>query len=216
MKQVFGRIEAVFNLFYLTVAFVLGFILLCSVPDNFVRRLAGIMALVLAGGDTFHLLPRILLVFSGNGERMRQALGNGKLVTSITMTVFYVLLWQLGLLVFTPVNIWLFSAIVHILAVLRVALCFLPQSKWHDRSPPTVWGIRRNIPFILQGAMVTGLFFRYRHTVQEIGLVWLAITLSYIFYIPVVVWVRKYPKIGMLMLPKSCAYLWLLSMFLAL
>ncbi|HPF18680.1 MAG TPA: hypothetical protein PLY08_03755 [Bacillota bacterium] len=45
---------------------------------------------------------------------------------------------------------------------------------------------------------------------------WLAILLSFAFYLPVVLWSNRYPKIGMLMLPKTCTYLWMLVMLLAL
>lgn len=36
---------------------------------------------------------------------------------------------------------------------------------------------------------------------------WLAIALSFAFYLPVVLWSNRQPKAGMLMLPKTCAYL---------
>ena len=37
---------------------------------------------------------------------------------------------------------------------------------------------------------------------------WLTIVLSFGFYIPVVLWVDTIPMIGMLMIPKTCAYVW--------
>jgi hypothetical protein len=40
----------------------------------------------------------------------------------------------------------------------------------------------------------------------------LAIVLSFAFYIPVVLWADLHPLIGMLMLPKTCAYLWMVAM----
>lgn len=48
MKHVFGSIEAIFDTIYLTTASILGFMLLLSAWDDYVRMLAGIMALVLA------------------------------------------------------------------------------------------------------------------------------------------------------------------------
>jgi hypothetical protein len=35
----------------------------------------------------------------------------------------------------------------------------------------------------------------------------IAIAVSFLFYVPVVLFARKNPKLGMLMLPKSCAYI---------
>ena len=34
------------------------------------------------------------------------------------------------------------------------------------------------------------------------------IVLSFSFYIPVVLWANTIPMIGMLMIPKTCAYIW--------
>ena len=37
---------------------------------------------------------------------------------------------------------------------------------------------------------------------------WLTIALSFGFYIPVVLWSDLYPVVGILMIPKTCAYVW--------
>jgi hypothetical protein len=37
---------------------------------------------------------------------------------------------------------------------------------------------------------------------------WLTITLSFACYIPVVLWAQTLPAVGMLMIPKTCAYVW--------
>jgi len=216
MKRVFGTVEAIFDLLYLTAALILGLTLLIYASGNSVRTLAGVMALVLAGGDAFHLVPRILVIRTGREEQLRKALGTGKQVTSITMTLFYLLLWQIGVLVFSPndISVWSFS--VYALTTIRIFLCLLPQNKWQDRYPPVIWGVLRNTPFFLQGALVARLFFLQRSINPGLGSMWLAIALSFLFYLPVALWANKNTKIGMLMLPKTCAYLWMLAMCLSL
>lgn len=37
---------------------------------------------------------------------------------------------------------------------------------------------------------------------------WLTIVLSFAFYIPVLLWSAAVPAVGMLMIPKTCAYVW--------
>lgn len=216
MKRVFGAVEAVFDIFYLAAASILGFILLSSALDNSARALAGVMALMLVGGDAFHLLPRIVVIMTGQEEQFRRMLGRGKQITSITMTLFYLLLWQIGVVIFSPKDISFWSYLVYILTAVRIFLCLLPQNKWAERYPPVTWGIWRNVPFFLQGMTVAGLFFLQRSTVPGLGLMWLAIALSFAFYFPVVLWANKNPKIGMLMLPKTCVYLWMLAMCMTL
>ena len=216
MKRVFGTVEALFDILYLFSALILAIILLLSSQGNPARILTGIMALVLVGGDAFHLLPRLLVIRTGREEQLRKALGTGKQVTSITMTLFYLLLWQIGVLVTSPKDISFWSYMIYTLTVVRVFLCMLPQNKWQERYPQVTWGIVRNIPFFLQGAIVAVLFFLQRSNLSGLSLMWLAISLSFAFYLPVVVWANRNPKIGMLMLPKTCSYLWMLAMCLSL
>ncbi|MFP4551784.1 MAG: hypothetical protein ACLFNT_13325 [Spirochaetales bacterium] len=40
---------------------------------------------------------------------------------------------------------------------------------------------------------------------------WLAITLSFLFYVPVVLFASRYPLIGALMIPKTLACVWIVG-----
>ena len=51
------------------------------------------MAVVLGVGDSFHLIPRALALCTTGLESYTVYLGIGKLITSVTMTVFYILLY---------------------------------------------------------------------------------------------------------------------------
>ena len=54
------------------------------------------------------------------------------------------------------------------------------------------------------------LFYRSARAQQDRDFrwMWLTIVLSFAFYIPVVLWADVVPMIGMLMIPKTCAYVW--------
>lgn len=216
MKRVFGRVEAVFDILYLAIATIIGVVLLVGASGNPPRAWAGVMALVLVGGDAFHLIPRIRVIMTGDEEALRRALGRGKQITSITMTLFYVILFHIGTLIFAPPDAAAWACFVYPLALIRVVLCLLPQNQWTERDPPVRWGILRNVPFFALGATVAALFFVFRKASPGPGLAWLAIILSFAFYLPVVLWANKNPKIGMLMLPKTAVYVWLLIMCLSL
>lgn len=204
MKRVFGKVEVVFDGVYLLAAAGIGLWLVVRGSP-----LAGLMALTLSGGDAFHLLPRMRLILSGKEASLRRALGRGKQIASLTMTVFYVLLWHLS----QPENGgW--TALVYALAAVRLALCLLPQNRWQERFPPVSWGIWRNLPFFLLGTVVAARWFFCRALLPGTAQLWLAIGLSFACYLPVVLWSNQAPKIGMLMLPKTCLYLWMLTMFL--
>lgn len=216
MKRVFGWVEIGFDIIYLITAFSIGLFLLITMNDNILRLLSSIMAFILVGGDFFHLLPRIQTILSKDEARFRRALGKGKKITSITMTLFYVLMWHLGLIIKVPSYGEILTILVYALALIRISLCLLPQNKWDDRYPPLKWGILRNIPFFILGLVVAYLFFINASINSSVSLMWLAILLSFGFYLPVVLYATQYPKIGMLMLPKTSVYIWILWMFLSL
>lgn len=218
MKRTMGIIEVVFDILYLCAGTVIGLFLIFTAGRSLqpTRLMAGIMALILAGGDAFHLIPRIRGTIADKIEALTATLGRGKQITSITMTIFYLFLWHIGLMIFLPSNALPWTITIYILAALRILLCLMPQNRWKERYSPQTWVIGRNVPFIIQGAMVAILFFFGRNSLPALRNMYLAIILSFAFYIPVIVWSNKYPKVGMLMLPKTCAYLWILVMCLAL
>lgn len=132
------------------------------------------------------------------------------------MTIFYLLLWQIGLIIFSPKDISFWSNLLYILAAIRIFICLLPQNDWQARYSPQKWAILRNLAFLFQGLLVASLFFIQRTSHYGLNLMWLAIFLSFTFYLPVVFWANKNPKLGMLMLPKTSTYLWMIGMCLTL
>ena len=96
------------------------------------------------------------------------------------------------------------------LALIRIVLCLFPQNMWTSADAPLSWGILRNIPFALMGLVVIVLFYRSAKAENDSAFrwMWLTIVLSFAFYIPVVLWADAYPMIGMLMIPKTIAYVW--------
>lgn len=209
-------VEMVFDAAYLVTVIILGIVLLLRAKTPVVF-LFGAMATELGLGDAFHLVPRILVAATGDRPRFIKSLSRGKMITSITMTVFYVLLWHAGLLLFS-LNIPVWTEVVYALAVMRIILCLAPGNDWAQESESLKGSILRNIPFFLMGVMVIVLFAMRAAAMQATGgpaavrFMWLAVLLSFAFYLPVVLWSRKVPKLGMLMLPKTCAYVWIVAM----
>lgn len=207
-KRFFGFGEAVFDIAYLAAAFGAGGLVLSRGSDN-LHMLAGGMSLVLAGGDLFHLVPRIAVILTGDSERFTRALRVGKIVTSISMTVFYLMLWNFGALLFPVIPAWQ-SRVFYALGAVRIFLCLLPQNFGSE-----IGGICRNIPFVLIGGMAARLYALNAGVCAALAPMSVAIVLSFAFYIPVVLWAGRNPKLGMLMLPKTCMYLWMMYMFVS-
>lgn len=203
--------ESIFDVCYLIFAVVSGIILLKNADGRKDIRLFGWMTLILGCGDAFHLVPRILQYWID--ADFTAALGIGKLVTSVTMTVFYLLMEYARRSRYKisgekPIFITIWAC-----AICRVVLCCFPQNGWTSADPSLLWGILRNIPFIVMGIMTVILWLRSAAADKSLKLIWLAVTLSFLFYIPVVLWSHSIPLIGMLMLPKTCMYIWMIVLF---
>jgi hypothetical protein len=166
----------------------------------------GAMALILAVGDSCHLIPR--MIYAGQG--FHPALGFGTFIASLTMTVFYVLLYWIWAIRRGKAPAPVTAAIVA-LAVARIALCLFPQNMWLSPNAPYVWGIYRNIPFTALGALMVALFYSRRED-KPYSSMWIAISLSFAFYLPVVLFSDAVPAIGFLMLPKTLMYVWIMWM----
>lgn len=203
-------VETLFDAAYLITVITIGIIMIAKSEKNSQYRLFGIMAIVLGSGDAFHLVPRAYALCTTGLENFTAALGTGKFITSITMTVFYVILYYVWRIRYKVKGQNGVTAAVYILSALRIILCLFPQNEWLSAEAPISWGIYRNIPFALLGLLIIVLFYKSakENNDKPFKWMWLTIVLSFGFYIPVVLWADAIPMIGMLMIPETCAYVW--------
>lgn len=205
--------ETLFDIVYLISVITMGVIMIRRSKTDGQDRLFGIMAVVLGCGDAFHLVPRAYALCTDGLNAHVASLGFGKLVTSITMTVFYVILYHIWEKRYTPKGNNLKVA-VYALALVRIVLCLFPQNDWLSAAAPVSWGIIRNIPFAILGLLIIVIFYQETKKRQDgdFRFMWLAVLLSFGFYIPVVLFSQTVPAVGMLMIPKTCAYVWIVVM----
>lgn len=202
--------ESSFDIAYLVIAIVLG-IMMISKSKNKLGKMMGITTLVLGCGDAFHLVPRVLNYFVEYDWTMY--LGVGKLVTSITMTIFYIFMYYIYLENYEVKENKIVTYSVWGLSMIRVALCLFPQNNWLTDSSPLLWDILRNIPFIILGGLIVVLYFKERNNDKVFKNIYLLVTLSFLFYIPVIVGAGAVPMLGMLMLPKTVCYVIIMFVF---
>ncbi len=203
--------ESVFDIVYLLFAVIAGIIILCLRRDK-IGKLMGSAVLILGCGDAFHLVPRVLNYFID--ADFTASLGIGKLITSLTMTVFYLLMYFLWKNAYANNQNKRLDAAVYALFAIRVILCLMPQNGWITNESGTVWGIVRNVPFVVLGFIIVYLFYKSRKEIRMFGGIWLLTALSFLFYIPVAAAAGLVPALGMLMLPKTVCYMILIWIFL--
>jgi hypothetical protein len=93
--------------------------------------------------------------------------------------------------------------------IVRLVLFPFAGNQWGNTVPPFDWSLYRNIPLMVQGIGLAVLMLRDAQRTQDrtFYLISLMIFMSYAFYLPVILFVQRMPMIGMLMIPKTCAYI---------
>lgn len=211
MKLMPALPESIFDSAYLLFAVLSGIWLLRKSGGRKDIRIFGAMTLLLGCGDAFHLVPRVLQYWTAGDYTV--PLGVGKLITSLTMTLFYLLLEYARRERYAVKGEKPLQAALWALTVCRVALCCFPQNGWTSAEPPLLWGILRNLPFAAIGALTVAVWLRSAKTDKPLRQMWAAVACSFLFYFPVVLFAQAAPAVGMLMLPKTCMYIWMIRMF---
>ena len=176
------------------------------------------LALLLGFGDMFHLIPRIIICIKESIPKQDFLLGLGNLISSITMTLFYCMLIKIGDTLEYHENEYNYAIekALLVLAAIRILILILPMNKWYTREGNRKWAIIRNIPFVIMGILTVVGFIRvigyadFMPIAFYINII-VAVILSFSFYLPVAINGKKNPKLGMLMIPKTLCYMWMLG-----
>lgn len=212
------RMEAVFDAAYLIFDLIAGILFFVFSNGNRLFTLYGILTVTLCGGDAFHLVPRIIRAVKGGSEKIQKQLGIGLQVSSITMTAFYILLLYVWKATFPQLHAPLaVEAIIWISAIIRIIICFLPQNNWCTEDGNMRLSVLRNAVFAVTGIGVIILYAISGnaggyHMTRMVA----AILISFGCYLPVTLFSKTKPKVGLLMIPKTCAYMWMIAMGLQL
>jgi len=207
-KKTVKLAETIFDIAYLSIVSISACLLLTYTASvGSLQWKFGWLTLLLAVGDAFHLIPRIKAMWNPKLTNHMTALGIGKMISSITMTLFYFGLWHIGTGFYGKYNQYL-NVVVVFLVVIRIIFCLLPKNNWISGERSSRWALWRNLPFFLLGVTVMTLFaVGAAGNTTGFGLLWLVLLISFACYLPVVLYSNRYPKVGMLMIPKSCAYI---------
>jgi len=212
--------EILFNLGYLVAIWALVAAMTRSrgqvaTQDRAVAERLRQMFFWLALGDTGHVGFRVLAYALGGLEAKPVVLGLpislvglGALATAVTVTIFYMLLLDVWRLRFHKSFGW-FEYFLFAVAAARFVIMALPGNQWDSVVPPQPMGLIRNLPLMVLGLGGMFLILRdaYRSTDRLfMGIGW-CIGVSFAFYAPVILFVQQVPVLGMLMIPKTLAYI---------
>ena len=211
--------EITFNIAYLIVVW--GLVIAMKrrewtvAPEDLrVARLVRWAFTLLALGDTGHVGFRVLAYAQGNLETSIEFLGLelglvglGALSTAITVTFFYVLMLAVWRARFGKKYGW-FEYLLLAAAGARLLIMLPAANQWNNTVPPQPWSLYRNLPLMILGLGVAYLILRDARRAKDRAFTWIGIMIlvSYALYTPVILFVQQVPPIGMLMIPKTMAY----------
>ncbi len=216
--QIPDIMEAVFDAVYLIFDLVAAILFFMFSQGNILFVLYGILTLTLCGGDAFHLVPRIIRAVYGINDKIKRQLGIGLQVSSVTMTVFYIILLYIWKFTFPQFKVPLIlEAVIWISAVIRIVICLFPQNNWCKDEGNMKLSVIRNSVFAVTGIGIIILYLisgnaNGYHMTRMVA----AIIISFGCYLPVTLFSKTKPKVGLLMIPKTCAYMWIIVMGLQL
>lgn len=201
--------ESVFDIVYLVSVLLISVVIIRKgvKEQSTPIMIFGIMGFLLGFGDSFHLVPRIIAHLTTGLEDYQTALGIGKLITGITMTVFYYLIYQYYVLTGNHKNQKVHIVIISLI-VIRFILLALPGNDWYHNGSDLLYGILRNVPFAILGGLIVYLFLKedsteYHTQFHKMG-IWIIV--SFVCYTITILGSSTYPILGAFMLPKTVAY----------
>jgi hypothetical protein len=184
-------------------------------PDDLrVARLVRWAFTLLALGDTGHVGFRVLAYAQSDLNATITLLGQelglvglGALSTAITVTFFYVLMLEVWRRRFGKRYGW-FEYLLLAAAAVRLLLMIPAANEWNNTVPPQPWSLYRNLPLMVLGLGVAFLILRDALRAKDRAFTWIGVMIlvSYALYTPVILFVQQVPLIGMLMIPKTMAY----------
>ncbi len=206
--------EIVFYVVYLGFIMTLGYFLLINKSGFTIHSLFGAMAVIVALGQGFYIVTKILSLLNAQHDGYIALIGIGRLTDSLTVTLFFLFLYLVYKLQYSVNNQNVVEVIFYILVVIRIILCLLPQNQWTDPNPSSTWAIYRSIPFFIIGILLTALFIKEIKIKKDKDFIFMpiAIFLSFLFYFPVVMWSNNNSLVGFFMVPTLLCYLWIIWM----
>ena len=204
--------ETIFNIAYLLVIYILVILMITRLvrkPGVLIKAASVLTAafLLLAIGDTGHVGFRVIASLNGGLEANSFLVGIGSLATALTVTVFYMLMMEF----FSSYSEKKHSGIywfVMCAGVIRIIFMLFPGNNWGGETDLVFSWVRNGILTVM-GIIIAVLMLKHGIKSGEriLKVFGVLILISYGFYLPVILFVHINPSIGVLMIPKTCAYI---------
>jgi len=212
--------ESLFNIFYLLVIWWLVITMwrLRELVAQRDRRTADLIMWAfsfLGFGDIGHVGFRVVAFAMGGLDATVNVFGKhlllapmGSLATNITFTIFYMAMVMVWSARYNKPYGW-FGYLLLALGVIRLLVMTHPANGWNSLQIAQPYSIYRNLLLMLMQLGVAYLILRDAIAAHDRTFIWIGLMtlLSFACYAPAIFLRQAVPQIGMLMIPKTTAYL---------
>ncbi len=159
-------------------------------------------------GDLGHVGARLFILTVENPSSYYGFFGIGVLLEMIGLIflfMFYTNAWRIH---FNKPNNLFFKSLIGI-GVVGLIIFTFPQNQWNTEPISYEWLIIRNIPWLIQGVVLSVLIIRDARITDDLLMTRIGITIliSFFFYMPVIFFASMEPRLGMLMIPATILYM---------
>ncbi|MCR5611396.1 MAG: hypothetical protein K6F68_06160 [Clostridiales bacterium] len=204
-------IETAFDAIFLVFMLGSGFVLLLKARTR-TEWLMGPAVLSVGLGSA--LLLGVWAVSHFSGDLPAGAFGTGRLISAISLPVFYVLMFYIRAGVYSRrvpnQTVWL----VWLLAAVSVIACMFPQNHFWEGDFPKTWAVIRLVPQALLGLLVIFVWFERKHKLKRFRFVWILMLLALLLYIPAELSRGYGSKLYFLLIPCAVCYMLLAALFI--
>lgn len=202
-------IKSSFYIVFIAISLVAGISMLTSTKGDKKAKLFGFMILVLGIGEGFHLLPRILEIFTHNTTTLEPYINTGRFIASMTIIFVYLILYWFYKVYYKVSNTRNLDIVLYVLAVIGVTISVVLMN-----SEGTLLIVLRNLPMVIIGSIIALELKKQASemTKHPFKYLWLAVLLAMVFTVGFELLSASYPFFIILMMPKTLMYIWLVLM----
>ena len=211
--------ELFVDILYLLFVAVLGGVMVKKSAGKKQYLLFGTMAIALSIGDTFLLIPKLIVLTDSTSQLWTVIADVGQQIALIAITLFYVLLYYVwrnrykirekkGI----TETVWTLAIFRMILSFFLILLYILPNEWINGVSLPRAWERYLSIPFLIMGLLIVILFNKSakENDDRPFRWLWLMIGINLICYILIDMLVQSIPLMIVLMILLMGMYILLL------
>jgi len=202
-------IKSTFYIAFIIISFVVSTNMLLRSKGNKKVKIFGFMVLLLAIGESFHLVPRIMEIFTSGTDNYTKLIETGRFIASLSIVFVYLLLYWFWKVYNRVSSLNIHNIGLVVLGILSLSLSVI----FHDTSN-TILVFLRNLPTLVFGALVVLQIKNLNSdtNTQPFKYLWIPVLLALVFTVSFELLSIPYPFFIILMMPKTLMNIWIVVM----